>query len=275
MQKLDRLGWAEGISFRAYGVAIGVRANRAEAIQPLSDLFPPGWKATTGPVRRLYSLTAADLQRPGGRRMNLVWADTQRIGQSKQLELALHVFESDLHRYVAEWAPRHCFVHAGVVGWNGKAIVIPGRSFAGKSTLVAELVRAGASYYSDEYAVLDRRGRVHPFARPLALRASGGFKQEQQPVPGLERCHGQRPLPIGLVVVSRYRPGAHWRPRRLSAGQGVLALLSNTVSARRRPDLALSSLRRAVQEAKVIQGVRGEARQAAAAILSQLESQAA
>jgi hypothetical protein len=31
---------------------------------------------------------------------------------------------------------------------------------------VAELVRAGATYYSDEFAVLDSRGRVHPFPRP-------------------------------------------------------------------------------------------------------------
>ena len=55
------------------------------------------------------------------------------------------------------------FVHAGVVGWKGHAIVIPGRSRSGKTTLVAELVKAGAEYYSDEFAVLDAEGRVHPF----------------------------------------------------------------------------------------------------------------
>ena len=43
-----------------------------------------------------------------------------------------------------------------IVTWGrGRAIVIPGRTFSGKSTLVAELVRAGATYYSDEYAVED------------------------------------------------------------------------------------------------------------------------
>jgi len=79
-------------------------------------------------------------------------------------------FETDLQLYVAEMAPRRLFVHAGVVGWRGQAIIIPGRTFTGKTTLVAALVKAGATYYSDEYAVLDVRGRVHPYARPLGIR---------------------------------------------------------------------------------------------------------
>ena len=71
---------------------------------------------------------------------------------------------------IAEVARNRVFVHAGVVGWKGRAIVIPGRSYSGKSTLVSELIRAGAAYYSDEYAVFDSRGRVYPFAKPLEMR---------------------------------------------------------------------------------------------------------
>ena len=62
------------------------------------------------------------------------------------------------------------FVHAGVVGWQGKAILIPGRSFSGKTTLVKALIEAGATYYSDEFAILDRQGLVHPY--PLPLRSA-------------------------------------------------------------------------------------------------------
>jgi hypothetical protein len=36
--------------------------------------------------------------------------------------------------------------------------VLPGRSFAGKTTLVAALVQVGAEYWSDEYPVLDAEG---------------------------------------------------------------------------------------------------------------------
>ena len=41
------------------------------------------------------------------------------------------------------------------------------REVAGR---MAELLRAGAVYYSDEYAVVDPWGRVHPFAKPLSIR---------------------------------------------------------------------------------------------------------
>ena len=72
-------------------------------------------------------------------------------------------------------------MHAGVVGWKGWALVLPGKSGAGKTTLVAELIRAGATYYSDEYAVLDERGRVHPYARPLAVRVDGWRQRRRTP----------------------------------------------------------------------------------------------
>ena len=73
-------------------------------------------------------------------------------------------FDSLVRILVAEWTRSLVFIHAGAVGWRGKAIVFPGNSFFGKTTLVAELVRRGAAYLSDEYAILDENGVVHPFA---------------------------------------------------------------------------------------------------------------
>ena len=140
------------------------------AILPaLVERLPPGWRpARAGPSTRVYAVT--------GRRRGLltVEADGAPIARTRRLETALDAFESDLHHHVAEWAPRLVFVHAGVVGWRGIAILLPGRSMSGKTTLVRALLDAGAAYYSDEYAVLDERGRVHPFARYLRQRATGG-----------------------------------------------------------------------------------------------------
>src|SRR5277367_3536052 len=42
-------------------------------------------------------------------------------------------------------------VHAGAVLWRGRALLLPGGTHAGKSSLVTELLRRGATYYSDEY----------------------------------------------------------------------------------------------------------------------------
>jgi hypothetical protein len=150
-------------------------------------------------------------------------------------------------------------------------LLIPGRSFAGKSTLVAELVRAGAAYYSDEYAVLDAAGRVYPFAKPLALRQTDLNKQTKYAAAELGGIAGVRPLPVGLIMVTEYRTGATWRPRRLSAGRGALALLANTVSARSYPDRALAVLHRVVARAPVLKGPRGEAKAVVESVLEYLD----
>ena len=182
----------------------------------------------------------------------------------------LQLFESHLQHYIAEAAPRRVFVHAGVVGWRGRAILIPGRSLSGKTTLVAELVRAGATYYSDEYAVLDQRGRVHPYARRLSIRRDK-FEFERRAVETLGGSRGSRPLPVGLVVVTRYSPGARWRPRSLSAGQGALALLDNTVSIQRQPEVVFPVLKQVASRIPIIRSARGEAGQVVDSILATLE----
>jgi hypothetical protein len=165
-------------------------------------------------------------------------------------------------------ARRRVFVHAGVVGWQGKAIIIPGRSMSGKTSLVTELVRAGATYYSDEYAVLDMFGRVHPYPEPLAIR-NDSFKQKKLRPEEIGGITGIKPLCVRQVVVSRYQTGARWRPKMLSAGQAVLELLANTIPARRKPEVVIPTLREVVLEATTFKGVRGEARDTARLILEQ------
>src|SRR5205085_9419960 len=231
MEKIDRLGWAAGFSFSAYGVRAGVRVSDAAVVARLFELLPPGWKISrAAAVERLYSLAAGGAcARPGVRRYSLLYADAERLARTPDLAEALDALESDLKLYVAEAAPRRVFIHAGVVGWRGRAILIPGRSFSGKTTLVSELLRAGATYYSDEYAVLDERGRVHPFPKKLSMRESGDHRQNDMPVEAFGGRAGSKPLPVGLVIASQYKEGARWRPVELTPGQGALTLLANTV----------------------------------------------
>jgi serine kinase of HPr protein (carbohydrate metabolism regulator) len=172
--------------------------------------------------------------------------------------------------WVSAEARNRVFVHAGVVAWNGKAIVIPGKRNTGKTTLVAELVRQGATYYSDEHAVLDMQGRVHPYPKPLAIYSEATSRRIKTPVAELGGTAGVKPLPVSLVVASEYRNGAQWRARQVSPGKGVLTLLANTVSARRRPEAALATLQRVVSRARVLKSIRGEAKETASAILEEL-----
>ena len=276
MEKIDRLGWAAGIAFVSYGLRIGIRASSPQILDRLQGLLPPDAKPARGPrVQCLYSLIVRGTKvGPNVRRFNILYADAVPLARTKDTDQVLEALEMDLQLYVAERARRRVFVHAGVVGWRGRAIVIPGRTMSGKTTLVRALVRAGATYYSDEYAVLDERGRVHPYPKPMSIRKNGGGRPMKIFPEAFGGTTGVRPLPVGLVVATSYREGARWRPRRLSPGRAVMELLAHTVSARRDPERAFATLRSATGEATVIKGARGEAEEIAEALLGRLTEQA-
>ncbi|MFN2576993.1 MAG: hypothetical protein ABR607_04815 [Pyrinomonadaceae bacterium] len=260
MAKLDRLGWADGISFRSYGVRVGLRVNDKAILKHLITRLPPNFKQTRRRVvDHLYSLTGFANELNGRiRRFNLAYWNLVRFARTRSFDELLDRFESHLQLTVAEYAPRRVFVHAGVVEWKGKAILIPGPSFSGKSTMVAELLRAGATYYSDEYAVIDESGRIHPYARDLRIRSAEAgvdrLRAEQ-----LSAGTGSKPLRVGLVISTKFKDGARWRPRELTRGKAVLELLANTVSARSQPEMALSFLPKALESARILKGGRGEA----------------
>lgn len=276
MEKVDRLGWAVGFSLKTYGLRIGIRANDPAGLQRVCEHLPYRWEATSSNVvDRLYSIIiGGETGRANVRRLNLLYGDHVRLARSRDVNEVFETLESDLRLVVAEFARRRVFVHAGVVGWKGRAILLPGRSYSGKSTLVAELVKAGATYYSDEYAVIDARGRVHPFHKPLEMRAEDSFKQSKMSVEEIGGKAGVKPLPVGLVLITRYKQGAKWRPRKMTPGEGVLALLANTVSARRSPERALSTLQKVVATAESLKGPRGEARELSSVILGRLTEKA-
>ena len=270
-EELRDVTWGEGLVFTSYGLRIGMRVNEAEFLEKVRPHLPPLWKpARSTVVDKLYSIL---VRRGASRRSSLrhrLYADDE-VAECVTVKSLLDQLENQLQLYVAEFAPRRVFIHAGVVGWGGKAIVIPGRSFTGKTSLVAELVRAGATYYSDEYAVLDERGVVFPYPRRLSIRTRGKvIRSVKRDVEELGGRAGSRPLPIGLVVVSEYREGARFRPRPLSAGEGVLALLNNTLSVRRQPEVALTTLTRAIAGARLIKSPRGEAAEMAADLLASI-----
>jgi len=273
MKEVDRLGWAAGFSLKSYGVRIGIRSNDPAALDRVCRHLPSEWeRASSAIVDRVYSiLVGGKGPRANVRQLSLLYGDDVQLARSVDLDRVFERLESDLRLFVAELATHRVFVHAGVVGWKGQAIVIPGRSFSGKSTLVAELVRAGATYYSDEYAVLDSRGRVHPFSKPLELREEGKFRQTKTTVAELGGHSGTKPLPVGLVLMTRYKNGARWRPRKLTAGKGVLEMLFNTVSARRSPGRALATLQRVAAQADVLKGVRGDAEKVVPVVLKRVE----
>ena len=246
------------MSVLAYGVRIGVRLDDPGLANDLAHHLPPGAQcAEFSDTERVYSLTTEE--NDSSCKCRSLYVNGTPLARCSTVAAVLRAFEADVQLYVAEMAPDYVFVHAGVVSWRGRGILLPGRSFSGKTTLVAELVRAGADYYSDEYAVLDSAGCVHPYARPLSIREEGGAGFTRHSVDAFGGQAGSTPLPVGLVVVSKFQPGRKWQPRYLSPGSGVLALLANTVPARRIPGIVMARLHRVVSLAPVVASERGEA----------------
>jgi hypothetical protein len=198
-----------------------------------------------------------------------VECDEKPIAGPFDLRLALGILDAELRMYIALHAPDRVFVHAGVVGVEGRAIVLPGRSFAGKTTLVAALVKAGAEYWSDEYAVLDADGLVHPYPKPLSVRINDTRETDEQPVESLGGRAGDRPLPIAVIAFTSYHPGATWALQARTAGEGAVKLLEHSIAARSRPEQVLAAVRHAAADAMVFEGDRGDAGQAASSLLSQ------
>jgi hypothetical protein len=257
MDRLDRLGWTAGMAFDAYGIRFGVRVNQADVLPNLKSRLPPGWRPSRSSiVDGLFSLWVGEAK-GRVRKFHLVYAGISRRARTLDLDEALGTLEADLRQAVAAHARRHVFVHAGVVAFGDQAILLPGRSWSGKSTLVRELVRAGAVYYSDEFAVLDGRGRVHPFAKPISIR--NGERVESWDVEEMGGVCGGPALPVAGVIFTEYRSGARWRPIRQSPALGLLELLRHAVPVRRRPKSTLAVLSKLVSRAVILKGVRGEA----------------
>lgn len=275
MEKLDRLGWAAGQAIRVFGARIGIRTNCTAGWERLLARFPPGWKSAAQPgVPQLLSVRfPRHAERPGLRQYHLLYDGPVRLIRTLDLDELLDAFESRLHHLVA-MGSTHLFFHAGVVGWRGRAILLPGKTLAGKTTLVTALMRAGAEYYSDEFAVIDQKGRVHPYPKPLGVRANGTIEQISRTALELGGKVGRGPIPVGAVVVSRFRAGAHWRPRAITAGQAMLTLLGHCASAQRSPGVAVQTVKQMVSEAVLIRGVRGEADDTALRILRRVDQAA-
>jgi hypothetical protein len=255
---VDPQGWTDRTAVSSFGVSVALSTDDPTLLTALCQRLPPcSTIKPSGPVDLQYSMYSRPI---GGdsTRVQPLYVGHSAGGlfvQTLDRAKACEAFESTVQFDVAAASTQWVFVHAGVVVYEGQAILIPAPSMHGKSSLVAALVRAGATYYSDEYAVIDAEGRVHPFRTPMALRTESGKRRVQvndgSPALG--------PVPIRLVVSTRHQPGAAWRPRRGTPAEAVLALLANTVRVRLAPRVALDVLARAAGAAILLEGPRGDA----------------
>jgi len=275
MRMLNRLGWAEGVAFECYGLRLGVRLSKFGLVDRIRKALPYGAEITERcEVDHLFSILVG--KKTTNEPTCVVYSDAAPIARVSGIDAAIDSLRSALQTLVGEFAKDRIFVHAGVVGWQERAILLPGRSFVGKSRFVASLVKAGAQLYSDEYAVLCADGLVHPFVQPISIRDEDTHRGRPVRAEELGPAGvGENPIPAGLVLFSQYREGATWRPRRLTPGKAVLELLANTIPARRKPEAALEALEAIARSAPAFKLTRGDADDAAKRAIRLLDRVAA
>ncbi len=255
------------------GVQVLLRASASAGLALLQSALPRAARPSRATQAvATYSLVLGGPGPLGGSaRSHVLYRNEVRIGRSRNLDDIRRAFGRDLGALIGEHAPRRVFVHAGVVGFGDGAVLVPGKSLSGKTTLTRALVEAGGTYYSDEFAVLDSRGRVLPWAEPLSIRRAGsGNAGESHSAESLGLKMGRRSIPILMVVLTQYEPGGRFRPWPLARGPAILAVLQHTLSARRRPRATLNALTAALAGASVIAGTRDEACETAKIIVRRL-----
>ena len=172
--------------------------------------------------------------------------------------------ESLVRIRVGELAENHVFIHAGAVAIGGKALILPGRSRSGKSTLVAELLRSGARYLSDEYAVIDEKGLVHAFPKPLSLRTQRDANTQRDIAAETLGAETRRsPIACGMVLVTEFKAGSQFDPKGLSRAEGMMEILRHTVPVRRNTKFSLKVLNKLTLRAILVQSYRPEAEEVA------------
>ncbi len=262
------------ISFQSYGVKIGVRAESDDLLSTvkndLDKINPQGFEI----IENWQAEHLFEIKSKGNNIFELTKGDELLWSQEGDF---FSYLQSQIRLAVAEFAESRVFLHAGAVGWKGKAILIPARSFSGKSSLVAALVGQGALYYSDDFAVLDENGMLHPFHRPLSLRGiEDKYKQVDFPIEALGGKVGNESLPVGLIVLTEYREGERnpkiWKPDVLSGGGGIMEIIAHTIPIRYNPKFSLGVLNKVAECAIICKSLRGDAKEFARLLLDFFES---
>lgn len=257
------------LAFESFGARIGVEAPAAWAggnlvrhLPPGAERIAPGDLDVTFRIERDEGGSGDPAVRPGWR----LRRGDELVAVCPRRAKVLDVLAHELNHGVACHARGWVFVHAGAVEADGRLLLLPGPTRSGKSTLVRALVEAGCTYYSDEYAPVDSRGRVHPYPRPLRIRRGGEDRFHEVPDPHAEA--ERPPRRPHRVFFLRHAPGGGWRVRPVSAGEQLLSLLRESVAARVAPALCLAHLRPVAEAAGGWAGARGGAASAVGKLLA-------
>ncbi|MEO0494910.1 MAG: PqqD family peptide modification chaperone [Actinomycetota bacterium] len=226
-----------GDPFRALDTSVRIHSSDTEVARWLDDVVAP--------LRTTPAPTVTDAWIAVDDRGDGTWVVESSSGTvapvGSRVGAVLRAV-SEINDLAVASVPHHAVFHAGAVARDGRAVVLPGASNRGKSTLTTALVTAGFGYLTDEAAAVDLHGRVRPFPKAIALDpGSFGLFPELAP-----RCEGALAGRIGrrewhldpavlgsaagaaevtAIVCPHWRAGATTRLARVSGTEALHTLL--------------------------------------------------
>lgn len=193
----------------------------------------------------------------------------QQIATAQSLLGALQEVITDLQVLIAGKIENRVFIHAAVVAIDGKAIILPGQSGVGKSTITSALIRLGAQYLSDEFALIDSMGMVHPYARYLAIKnPTFGVKRLSPEAFGALSFEGI--AAPKAVVFARFKPSGSNVLIKLSRSELILNCMPHCLGIRSQVPETLASLNALSMRVQGYSAERGEAEEFAKVLLDLL-----
>lgn len=247
---------------RALGCVICFEATSPEALDLLDRyVFPSLSRERIPPRRADIHVCILDTQS----RSQLV-IDTVLVAWADRPKELLRQLIDWLDRTLVQRLTGLHAIHAGAVLLGEKALLLPGSSHAGKSSLVAELLRRGAVCFSDEYALIDAQGRVHAYPRILLLR-NGTPAQTPMAARDLNARVAAAPAQVGWILSVRYDSSASWTIHPVPQSTALLTLLQNTPHVLSERPQMVGAFQKAVEGAECYSGSRGEASEAVDQIL--------
>ena len=258
-------------SYRALGFSFDVRVAAPLAV----ELVPDVRKAFEGlavqlPADHRYLVSAV----PSDPTVVRLQCDGKPIGGEVRPEDLFVVLTTDINQRAIASRPNRLTVHAGAVSVRGRAILLPGPSGAGKTTLTAALLSVGCDYLTDEAVSIDLETlEVEPYAKPLSLDADAcealGLEVDEWaarrvvPPSYLRRLATPAPAKAAVIVFPRFEPGARARMKPLGRAEALVELANNSFNFVDHGGEWLGGLARLVGSCRCWRFTTGDAREAA------------
>lgn len=260
--------------FRALGYRFGIQTSDHGLEQFLHEVLAPlsGDDEPTAIYRFRRDDDALEVRR-----------GSTRIA-SGPVERAVSAFLTHVNVQAIATVENSLVLHAAAVAVSGRALVIPAQPGAGKSTLCAALVAAGADYLTDEAVPLLPDGRALPYPKPIVV-GSGSFPVLEawagtSPALGrhpasvwwldpadLNRARWCEPVTIGWVIAARYGPGQPLELKPMSAAATTATMASNAFNLPRFGRTGLEQLADLSRHVSGFELQHGDAARAADAVL--------